>query len=322
VIAGADRTERRRPVRLADAERRRPSLSQLPNFVTLLALACGLSAARLAVEPQPRLGAVLLLMAAAALLDALDGRLARLLDAQSEMGAQLDSLCDAVSFGVAPAFITYFLAAHDPSSRFDTVAWLAAVLYAGAIVLRLARFNVLLEDPHHLAIDKEFFVGVPAPAAAWLALLPVVARAAFGQGWWSHPLTDSVWLIAVACLAFSRIPTFTFKTVRLTPRQVPFALFAGLILIAGLFSFPYATIMAVLAVYLAHIPFAVRSRRWLLRHPQAWQAPNPERRRMRRERRRERRQLQRRRRERGPRRRPRLRRRSRTAGAADPDDRA
>jgi CDP-diacylglycerol--serine O-phosphatidyltransferase len=297
---------RRRPVRLATAEVRLRSMSQLPNVVTLLALACGLSAARLAVGPRPHLNAILLFMAAAALLDGLDGRLARLLSVESDMGAQLDSLCDAVGFGVAPAFITYFLIVHQTGSRFDTVGWLAALIYAGAIVLRLARFNVLLENPNHLAIDKEFFVGVPAPAAAWLVLAPVVLRAAAGHGWWSHPLANSAWLIAVACLAFSRIPTFTFKQVRLKPRQVPFALFGCLILIAGLFSFPYATILALIAVYLAHIPFAVRSRRWLLSHPQAWQAASPERRQMRRERRRERRQLERRRRFRRPRRRPRV----------------
>ncbi|MDR1449183.1 MAG: CDP-alcohol phosphatidyltransferase family protein, partial [Propionibacteriaceae bacterium] len=96
-----------RRLRRSGAEVRRRSMSQLPNVVTLLALACGLTAARLAFSPHPKLAPILLLMAAAALLDGLDGRLARLLDAQSDMGAQLDSLCDAVSFGVAPAFITY-----------------------------------------------------------------------------------------------------------------------------------------------------------------------------------------------------------------------
>ncbi|MDR1450300.1 MAG: hypothetical protein LBI84_08905, partial [Propionibacteriaceae bacterium] len=184
----------------------------------------------------------------------------------------------------------------QPDSRFDTLVWLAALVYAGTIVLRLARFNVLQDKPNPLDIDKEFFVGVPAPAAAWLVLAPAVCRAALGEGWWSHALAHSIWLIAVACLAFSRIPTFTFKTVHLSPRHVPIALFACLVLIAGLFSFPYATIVGLLAFYLAHIPFAIRARRWLLRHPQAWPAPSPERRRMRRERRQERRQLQRRRR--------------------------
>jgi CDP-diacylglycerol--serine O-phosphatidyltransferase len=286
-------------------ETRRP-MSQLPNIMTLLALACGLTAARAAMV-QPRLVApVLLLMAAAAILDGLDGRLARLLDAQSEMGAQLDSLCDAIGFGVAPAFITYFVVANQRGSRFDTLAWLAAVIYAGAIVLRLARFNVLADNPDRLGIDKEFFVGIPAPAAAWLALAPIVVLGAFGQGWWSHPVACSVWLIAIACLAFSRIPTFTFKTVRLTQQQVPFALFGCLIVIAGLFSFPYTTIMVLLLVYLGHIPFAIQARRWLLAHPQAWEAPSRERRQMRRERRRERRQLERRRRLRPLRRRPRV----------------
>jgi CDP-diacylglycerol--serine O-phosphatidyltransferase len=215
------------------------------------------------------------------------------------MGAQLDSLCDAIGVGVAPALITYFLVVNQTGSSFDTLAWLASLIYAGAIVLRLARFNVLLDDPNRLDIDKEFFVGVPAPAAAWLALAPVVSHAALGTGWWSNPITVSIWLILVACLAFSRIPTFTFKNVHLTQRQVPVVLFACLIVIAGLFSFPYTAILVLLLVYLGHIPFAVRARRWLLAHPQAWEAPSTERRLMRRQRRLERRQLQRRRRTRG-----------------------
>jgi CDP-diacylglycerol--serine O-phosphatidyltransferase len=283
---------------------RSKAVSQLPNLVTLMALACGLTAVRFAFTDNIK--AVLAFMAAAALLDGLDGRLARALDAQSAMGAELDSLCDAIGFGVAPAFITYALAlSTDPverialvesDPRLATLAWVAPLIYVGAIVLRLARFNTLMNGPDQAHYTKEFFVGVPAPAAAWLALAPVVGLQAFGEGWWSSPLVCSLWLIAVGCLAFSRLPTFTFKTVHLTQRQVPALLFGAVIAMAGLFTFPYLAIFAFMVVYLAHIPFACRSHYWVVRNPEAWPADAKARRQMRRERRQHRRQAQHRRR--------------------------
>ncbi|MDR1078116.1 MAG: phosphatidylcholine/phosphatidylserine synthase [Propionibacteriaceae bacterium] len=293
------------PPAASRVDRPRPrAVSQLPNIVTLMALACGLTAIRCAFSGNVKL--VLVFMAAAALLDGLDGRLARALDAQSAMGAELDSLCDAIGFGVAPAFITYALAlSTDPQERvvqalsnpaLAQLAWIAPLIYVGAIVLRLARFNTLLDEPDQAAYAKEFFVGVPAPAAAWLALAPVVALQAFGDGWWSSPLVCSLWLIAIGCLAFSRLPTFTFKTVHLTQRQVPAVLFGAVIGLSALFTFPYLTIFALLLAYLVQIPFACRSHHWVVRHPQAWKADAKARRQMRRERRLHKRQAQHRRR--------------------------
>jgi CDP-diacylglycerol--serine O-phosphatidyltransferase len=269
-------------------------ISQLPNIVTLMALACGLTAVRFAI-PGPghtiRTGTILLLMLAAAVLDGLDGRLARVLDAQSEMGAQLDSLCDAIGFGVAPALITYLLVASDPPGPvLSNLAWLAAMVYAGAIVLRLGRFNVLQDTPAEYPFDNEFFVGIPAPAAAWLALVPVVCLQSFGEGWWSHPVTCSVWLMVVAALAFSRIPTFTFKHAHVSAGAIPVLLLAVVVVIALIFTFPYFTALGLVALYAAHIPFAVRQRRFLIAHPAAWEAPPGERREIKKASRRERRQ--------------------------------
>jgi CDP-diacylglycerol--serine O-phosphatidyltransferase len=248
----------------------------LPNIVTLMALACGLTAVRVATTG--RIGAVLLLMAAAAILDGLDGRIARLLDATSEMGAQMDSLCDAIGFGVAPALITYFLVLRDAGGHpfrhavglWLTLIWAAAIIYIACIVLRLARFNTLLADPLPAAFQKEFFVGIPAPAAAWLALVPVVLRGAFHVGWWTHPLFGSLWLIFMGVLAFSKLPTFTFKTLQLQVPQVLGLLVFAVVLIAVAVSFPYLAIALVLVAYLGHIPFAIRAHRWLTQHPEEW----------------------------------------------------
>jgi CDP-diacylglycerol--serine O-phosphatidyltransferase len=193
-----------------------------------------------------------------------------MLGAQSEMGVQLDSLCDAIGFGIGPAFVTYSVAQQGANRLMSTVAWFAAMVYAAAIVLRLARFNTLLEDENRPLFHKEFFVGVPAPAAAWLALTPVVAHQAFGEGFWSSSWFCSAWLVFIGVLAFSRIPTYSFKKWLLTRRQTAFLLFGAALAIAGLFTWPYIDMLAILVLYVATIPFAIRRYRWLLAHPQAW----------------------------------------------------
>jgi len=260
-------------------------VSLVPNVLTLMALACGLTAIRIAAEhPHSRL--ILFVMGAAAILDGIDGRVARLLDATSEMGAQLDSLCDAIGFGVAPALITYSLVIRqDVSATYSrtlvTISWLSIIIYTGAIVLRLARFNTLASDETRPAFAKDFFMGVPAPMAAWLALAPVCVSIQIGDGWWSHPVATSVWLVLVACLAFSRLPTFSGKKVKIPEFKVPILLIVALVLIAGLLTFPVYTILLILLGYVVHIPFACKAYWWLSSHPEAWEIPPSQRRQMR-----------------------------------------
>ncbi len=263
-----------------EGPRRNPGIQLLPTVVTLGALACGLSAARYASDGHALLS--LLLVGAAAVLDGIDGRIARLLSATSKMGAELDSLCDAIGFGVTPALITYFLIVRPGDGLTRDLGWIAAVVYAACIILRLARFNTLLQTPDQPAFTKEFFVGVPAPAAALLALAPVFALVRFGPGWWSSPLLSGLWLLVVAFLAFSRIPTFSAKTAKVSPRRVPLLLLVFLLLIAGLMSQPLITVLIADVLYLLHIPYAAYSYRWLAAHPDAWEVPGPERRRLRR----------------------------------------
>jgi len=260
-------------------------ISQLPNILTLMALACGLTAIRIAAD-HPHSILILFVMGGAALLDGIDGRIARILDATSEMGAQLDSLCDAIGFGVAPGMITYFLVMRQDvpieySRNLITISWLSIIIYVGAIVLRLARFNTLALDENRPAFTKDFFVGVPAPMAAWLALVPVCISMQFGDGWWSHPLATSIWLVLIACLAFSRLPTFSGKKLKIPPFKVPVILIAALVLIGGLLTFPVYTVLLILAGYVAHIPFAYKAYRWLSNHPEAWEVSPTQRRQMR-----------------------------------------
>src|ERR1022692_3559283 len=164
-----------RPFDPAPPHRRRrfkaiPVRTLLPNLITLLALCAGLTAIRLAVENKLELALAAIVFAA--LLDGIDGRIARLLKGTSRFGAELDSLADFVNFGVAPALILYFWGPHELKSA----GWIAALVFAICAALRLARFNVMIDDPDRPAWAANFFVGVPAPAGAITVLLPIYAQ--------------------------------------------------------------------------------------------------------------------------------------------------
>src|SRR5271168_2153600 len=149
--------------------RRIPVRTLAPNMVTLLALCAGLTAIRMAFEDRYVLAVAAIVFAA--ILDGLDGRLARFLKGTSRFGAELDSLSDFVNFGVAPALILYFWDLHELKSA----GWIAAMVFAICAALRLARFNVMIDDPDRPAWKNNFFVGIPAPAGAIAVLLPIYA---------------------------------------------------------------------------------------------------------------------------------------------------
>lgn len=247
----------------------------LPNALTVLALCSGLSALKFALDGN-FVGA-LAAIGVAALLDALDGRLARLLDATSRIGAELDSLADAVSFGVAPALVLYVWSLHD-----IRVGWPVALVFTVCVVLRLARFNTLLDDTEALPFAKEFFVGIPSPPGALLSLLPLTVFLQFGAGWWSSPPTVAAWTIMVALAMVSRWPTLSMKTVRVSPQAVAplLVLIAGLA--AAVITFPFASLAAAMLLYLVHVPYASYRYRWLAQHPSAWEVPPRQRRMIRR----------------------------------------
>src|SRR5436305_12729783 len=147
-----------------------PVRTLVPNLITLLALCAGLTAIRLAVEQK--LEWALAAIVFAALLDGIDGRIARLLKGTSRFGAELDSLADFVNFGVAPALILYFWSLHE----LGHAGWIAALTFAICAALRLARFNVMIEDPNRPAWAGNYFVGVPAAAGAITVRLPICLR--------------------------------------------------------------------------------------------------------------------------------------------------
>lgn len=247
----------------------------LPNAITVLALCSGLSAVQFALGGnQPAaLGAITL----AALLDSLDGRLARLLDATSRIGAELDSLADCISFGVAPAVVLFIWVLDE-----YRVGWPVALVFAVCVALRLARFNTLLDDEEAPPFAREFFVGVPAPAGALLALLPLALAQQLGGGWWSSPLPVGIWMVGIGLLMVSRVPTLSAKTLRVPARSIAplLALVAGLA--AAIVTFPYVALVLALLLYLGHLPYAMYRYHWLARHPSAWEVPASQRRAIRR----------------------------------------
>jgi CDP-diacylglycerol--serine O-phosphatidyltransferase len=231
--------------------RRIPVRTLAPNLVTLLALCAGLTAIRLAFEN--RYGLALAAIVFAAILDGIDGRLARLLKGASRFGAELDSLSDFVNFGVAPALLLYFWGLHDLKSG----GWIAAMAFAICAGLRLARFNVMIDDPERPAWAGNFFVGVPAPAGAIIVLLPIYAvflgvpRSQF-LTWLTLAYT-----LAVACLMVSRLPVFSGKRVgqRVPPEMVGPLVVVMVLAVALLIAYPWILLTAGTLAYLVSLPF-------------------------------------------------------------------
>jgi CDP-diacylglycerol--serine O-phosphatidyltransferase len=235
----------------------------LPNAITVLALCSGLSAVQFALADRFELS--VMAITAAAVLDSLDGRIARLLDATSKMGAELDSLADCVSFGVSPALLLFVWRMEG-----NRLGWIVTLVFVVCAALRLARFNTLLDDTEQPPYAKEFFVGVPAPAAALVAVLPLLAELQFGPGPWSSPVVVGVWMVLVAALMISRLPTLSMKTIRVPPQFIaPLLVLVGLTA-AMLITVPFLAIMIAMAIYLIQVPYAVYRYRWLARHPEAW----------------------------------------------------
>ncbi|RMI34371.1 CDP-alcohol phosphatidyltransferase family protein [Nocardia stercoris] len=251
--------------------RRRRTVLLLPSVVTILALCAGLSAVKFALDNSLQLA--LAMIGAAAVFDTLDGRLARMLDATTKIGAELDSLSDAISFGVAPALVLYVTLLNQ-----DSAGWIIALIYTVSLVLRLARFNTLMDDDSRPDWEREYFVGVPAPAAALIALLPIAVRAQFGVGWWSNVAVVSVWVVFAALLAVSTVPTLAMKSVSVRPQAAPILLVLVALAAAALITFPLILLMVLVVLYLLHIPYAWRQARWTAARPETWHHKPAERR--------------------------------------------
>lgn len=262
---------RRRPRR---ARLRAQSLNRLiPNILTLMALCAGLSAIRFGLEDKFHEAVAAIFVAA--VFDGLDGRIARLIGATSKFGAELDSLSDFVCFGVVPSIVLY-LWCMDEAGR---VGWAVVLLFAVCMALRLARFNTAIDDETRPPWSYNYFTGVPAPAGAALALLPLIASFELEQDYLRTPLLVGLWLVLIAALTVSRIPTFSLKKVRVPQVMVLPVLLAVGVATTALVTEPWLTLVVVALVYLASIPFSIRAtmrlRRAMVRTVPITETPEP-----------------------------------------------
>ncbi|WP_222557923.1 phosphatidylcholine/phosphatidylserine synthase [Caenibius sp. WL] len=221
----------------------------VPNAITVAALCSGLTGIRFAIDGNWKMAVIAVILAG--LLDGIDGRIARLLRAQSRFGAELDSLADSLSFGVAPAFILFLWSLHD-LPRFG---WFAALGLAICCVLRLARFNARIDTEDQPHKSAGFLTGVPAPVGAGLAFLPLYLWMASGREEFRDPLAVAVWVAAIAFLMISNLATLSWTSLR--PRRsirLEMLALAGLVF-AALLTEPWWTLAVLCVGYLVLMPY-------------------------------------------------------------------
>lgn len=226
-----------------------------PNILTIIALCSGLTAIRFALLGQFKFA--VLAIATAAFFDMLDGRVARLLKGASKFGAELDSLSDFLSFGVAPAMVLYFWTLHDIGS--GNTGWLVVLAFSVCAALRLARFNTALDDDTKPVWTGSFFTGVPAPAGAGLSLLFLIINLELESAVFASPYLNAIWMLFIGGLMISRVPTYSFKRVRVKREYVGLVLLGVGIFVAALLNQPWYTLAAMEIAYLASIPFAIKA---------------------------------------------------------------
>lgn len=223
----------------------------VPNAITSAALCAGLTGIRFAVDDQWDKAVLAVILAG--ILDGVDGRVARMMRAQSRFGAELDSLADSLSFGVAPALILFLWSLQD----LPRLGWFAALALAVSCALRLARFNarIDLEDQPHKSAG--YLTGVPAPVGAGLAFLPMFVWQATGIELFRDPVVVGVWVALIAFLMISNLATLSWSSLRLRRNIRLEAIGLVGLLLAALLTEPWFTLVAICVVYLALIPFGV-----------------------------------------------------------------
>ena len=229
-----------------EPERELLLLKLLPNLVSILALCAGLTAIRFAISGN--FAMAVLLIGTAAALDGLDGRLARMLKSESAIGAELDSLCDFVNFGVTPGLVLYLWGLRAETS----LGWIAVLVYAVCCMLRLARFNVGSRQVGEAA-EKTTFIGVPSPAGAMLVLVPIYLTLALDSTVTLPPQLVALWMVAIGALMISRVRTPSLKRIKIAAEYARYVLVGLVVVVAALLTYPWTTLLILSLVYLAAI---------------------------------------------------------------------
>ena len=230
-----------------------PLRAVAPNAITALALCSGLTGIRFAISGNFEIAVLMIVIAA--VLDGLDGRIARLLQGESRFGAELDSLADVISFGVSPALIMYLWSLKD----LPRLGWLCSLVLAVFCALRLARFNAQIDETEQPHKSAGFLTGVPAPAGAGLAMLPLFFWVWTGEAVFRSPLLVAPWVALVAVLMISSIATYSWGSLKLR-RNIRFEALAIVVLVgAAIISAPWHTVSLLASAYFLSMPFSVRS---------------------------------------------------------------
>ncbi len=224
-----------------DSSSRLPLIHLLPNILTLTAICAGLTAIRFSIQGEFEMAVQLVLLAG--VLDGLDGRVARLLDCQTSVGAELDSLADFVNFGVAPALILYAWTLHSV----DQAGWMAVLGYTICCVLRLARFNV----SHTTNDSSRFFVGIPSPAGAALVMLPMYVSFFDPDLFTIRPGWMAAYMLLIGFLMISHWPTFSFKSASVPRNKSRLMMLAAVLTVLALMTYLWATLILLSILYAA-----------------------------------------------------------------------
>jgi CDP-diacylglycerol--serine O-phosphatidyltransferase len=223
------------------ADRDLPLMALLPNLITVGAICAGLTAIRFAFQDN-FVGAVYLILLAC-ILDGLDGRIARYMKSESQLGAELDSLADFANFGIAPALVIYAWALQD----LKRAGWIAVLFFVVCMVMRLARFNA--DSKSETDDNGEYFTGVPAPAGAMLVLLPMFLSFLWPNEVQSYAGLIALYMAGVGLLLVSRIPTYSFKTTTVRRKKITYILVGFGVLVAMLLTYPWSSLVALDLAY-------------------------------------------------------------------------
>ena len=223
--------------------------SLLPNALTIFGVCLGISSIKFAIDLNYSMAVIAI--GFAAILDTLDGRVARLIKSSSKVGKELDSLTDVISFGVAPGFIMYFWALNE----IGKFGWMFVLIYAVCCALRLARFNLTTIDENE-SWKINFFEGVPSPAAAGLVLLPLILNLSGLVQFSNYEILSSVAILSTSALMVSKIPTYSLKRIAI-PRNLAIFLLLGIgIYVSLLIFYTFQTLFFTGLIYIFLIPIS------------------------------------------------------------------
>ena len=222
----------------------------LPNILTIGGVCLGISSIKFSLDQNYQLAVIFIIFAA--ILDALDGRIARLIKATSEFGKELDSLTDFVSFGIAPAFVMYFWELNN----LGKLGWLITLMYSVCCVLRLARFNLTkYEENENWKVN--YFEGIPSPLGGVLILIPLILSLSNFNNFFDLRPFVPFFTILISILLISKIPTFSFKKIKINPKLTIFILFVIGISLAGLIFFTFESLLIFGFLYVLTIPVSI-----------------------------------------------------------------